>query len=544
MRRKKLSSDRDYMDSLKSLDTEEGIDLAFYRPVGYFWARIARRLHITPNAITIASIFIGIAAGAAFYPADLWINLGGFLLLVLANSFDSADGQLARLTHQYSRIGRILDGLSGDFWFAAIYIAICLRTNHTIGWFGHYPWVIWAVAVAAGICHAKQAALADYYRQFHLYFLKGASGSELDTCDDLRRQLRAIPWKGNFWRKITLLFYSNYTANQEVTTRSMQALRAELHARYPGGEIPKDFSRRFRRLSLPLMKWTNALTFNWRTITLLICLLIGQPWIYFLAELTIFNAMLIYMRCRHESICRKLTRDLRDEPVGLIFDYGGTIDTGGIHWSHVIAYAYAKCGLNVDPGTFRHAYVEAERELEREPIVEPTDTFREVMLKKIRLELKHIEGADPALAEPIAEECYDFARRCVESARLVLGELADRYRLALASNFYGNIRSVLADFGIDHIFEVVIDSTEVGVRKPSPEIFRLALDAMALRPEQIVVVGDSVKNDILPAASLGCRTVLIDGRSWDGTPSSEDPRLPSATVVIGNISELPDRLTE
>ena len=66
MSRKKLSSDRDYLDSLKSLDTEEGIDLAFYRPIGYFWARIARRLHITPNAITIASIFIGIAAGVAF----------------------------------------------------------------------------------------------------------------------------------------------------------------------------------------------------------------------------------------------------------------------------------------------------------------------------------------------------------------------------------------------------------------------------------------------------------------------------------------------
>ncbi|MDE5799671.1 MAG: HAD-IA family hydrolase, partial [Paramuribaculum sp.] len=536
MSRKKLSSDRDYLDSLKSLDTEEGIDLAFYRPIGYFWARIARRLHITPNAITISSIFIGIAAGVAFYPANLWINLGGFLLLVLANSFDSADGQLARLTRQYSRIGRILDGLSGDFWFAAIYISICLRTNHTVGWFSHYPWAIWAVAVAAGICHAKQAALADYYRQFHLYFLKGASGSELDTCDDLRLQLRALPWKGNFWRKITLLFYSNYTANQEVTTRSMQALRAELHRRYPDGEIPKDFRRRFRRLSLPLMKWTNALTFNWRTITLLVCLLIGRPWIYFIAELTIFNAMLIYMRCRHESICRRLTHELRESSIrGVIFDYGGTLDTGGTHWSHVIADAYAKSGLNVDSDTFRHAYVEAEREMEHEPIVKPTDTFREVMLKKIRLELKHIEGTDPALAEPIAEKCYNYARSCVESSRPVLSELSGSCRLALVSNFYGNIRSVLANFGIARFFEVVIDSTEVGVRKPSPEIFRIALEAMELRPEQTIVVGDSIKNDILPAASLGCRTVLVDGRGWDGTLSSEDPRLPADTTVITNI---------
>ena len=47
-----------YKASLKSLDTEESLDLMFYRPIGYFWAVTAYRLGITPNAITIASIFI------------------------------------------------------------------------------------------------------------------------------------------------------------------------------------------------------------------------------------------------------------------------------------------------------------------------------------------------------------------------------------------------------------------------------------------------------------------------------------------------------
>ena len=106
-----------YKDSLKSLDTEEHIDLAFYRPIGYAWACLAARLGITPNAITIASIFLGVGAGIAFYFNDLWVNVIGMLLLIWANSFDSADGQLARMTKQYSRIGRILDGVSGDLWF-------------------------------------------------------------------------------------------------------------------------------------------------------------------------------------------------------------------------------------------------------------------------------------------------------------------------------------------------------------------------------------------------------------------------------------------
>lgn len=116
-----------YRATLKSADTEEHIDLAFYRPIGYAWACLARRLGVTPNAITIASIFLGIGAGVAFYFNDLVINVIGMLLLIWANSFDSADGQLARMTHNYSRIGRILDGMAGDIWFATIYVAICLR---------------------------------------------------------------------------------------------------------------------------------------------------------------------------------------------------------------------------------------------------------------------------------------------------------------------------------------------------------------------------------------------------------------------------------
>ena len=168
---------RTYKESLKSMDTEETIDLVFYRPIGFMWAVLCAKLGIKPNAITIASIFIGIAAGILFYFDTLWINIIGMLLLIWANSFDSADGQLARMTKQYSRLGRILDGLSGDFWFVAIYFAICFRENVTSEFFMSMPWLIWVVAVTAGLCHAKQAAAADYYRQFHLYFLKGKEGS-------------------------------------------------------------------------------------------------------------------------------------------------------------------------------------------------------------------------------------------------------------------------------------------------------------------------------------------------------------------------------
>ena len=154
-----------YKDSLKSLDTEETLDLMFYRPIGYMWALLAAKLGITPNVITIASIFLGVAAGVLFYfHGDLiWLNYIGIVLLVWANSFDSADGQLARLTHQYSRLGRILDGLSGDFWFVAIYFAICFRVDGTSEFFSqlsdmqvNVPFFMYAEQAADGLNRLNQ----------------------------------------------------------------------------------------------------------------------------------------------------------------------------------------------------------------------------------------------------------------------------------------------------------------------------------------------------------------------------------------------------
>ena len=300
-----------YKDSLKSMDTEETFDLMCYRPIGYQWAMLAKKLGITPNAITIASIFLGVGAGVAFYFNNIWINILGVVLLVWADSFDSADGQLARMTKQYSRIGRILDGVSGDIWFAAIYIAICLRENVTSEFFSAHHWVIWVTAVVTGLCHATQAAMADYYRQFHLFFLKGKDGSELDTASKLWERFHQLSWKHNFWQKLTLAFYTNYTVGQEKRTPWMQKLRRALAEKY-GSDIPQSFRDAFREKSKPLMKYINILSFNTRSSALFAAILIFQmPWLYFAFELTVLNIVLIYMMWRHEKICKDFVAQLQ-----------------------------------------------------------------------------------------------------------------------------------------------------------------------------------------------------------------------------------------
>lgn len=303
----------EYRSSLKSMDTEEWFDLVFYRPVGFVVAIICRKLHITPNAITIASIFLGIGCGVLIYFDNVWINLLGMSLLVLADVGDSADGQLARLTKQYSRLGRILDGMSGDFWFVAIYVAICLRENITSDFFSAHHWVIWVGAAVTGFCHATQAAMADYYRQFHLFFVKGSSGTELeDSAQALWNKHHSLSWRRNFFSKLVLAFYANYTTSQEKRTPRMQQLRRLLRTRF-GSEIPADLNKAFRAASKPLMAYTNILSFNTRAFALLIATVCLQmPWLYFAFELIVLNALLIYMMWRHERICKNFVTELNN----------------------------------------------------------------------------------------------------------------------------------------------------------------------------------------------------------------------------------------
>ena len=86
--------------------------------------------------------------------------------------------------------------------------------------------------------------------------------------------------------------------------------------------------------------------------------------------------------------------------------------------------------------------------------------------------------------------------------------------MVLVSNFYGNIGAVLREYGINSYFRDVIESAVVGVRKPDPAIFRLGTDALGLPPDEVLVVGDSIGKDIVPARSIGCETAWIEGKPW------------------------------
>lgn len=229
---------------------------------------------------------------------------------------------------------------------------------------------------------------------------------------------------------------------------------------------------------------------------------------------------------------------------GVIFDYGGTIDTNSRHWAEVLWEKYRELQVPVDKPVFREAYVHGERTLARQPLVKPEDNFYDVLRIKTRVQMdwlveNGILPREKAVAENyasrIADACYAYVLEVLKRTRPVVKTLSEHYKLVLVSNFYGNIQAVLKDFGLDGFFSRIVESSVVGVRKPDPAIYRLGVEAMGLPAGQVLVVGDSFSKDVMPAKKVGCKVAWLKGEGW-GNEETDDS-LPDVVIT-----DLPDLL--
>ena len=211
------------------------------------------------------------------------------------------------------------------------------------------------------------------------------------------------------------------------------------------------------------------------------------------------------------------------EPLTLLFDFGGTLDTAGCHWGKFLWHAYERNAIPVTEGLFREAYVHAERTLGKQAIIQSTDTFLSMLTTKIRIEFDYLvrcgwiavdkEEAD-RMQRSLVKDVYERVKANLSVSRSVLTELRKEYRIGLVTNFYGNMSVVLDEFGLASLFDTVTESAVAGVRKPDLQIFRLAVKALDVKAENVVVIGDSYSKDILPAHEIGCHTIWLKGEGW------------------------------
>jgi FMN phosphatase YigB (HAD superfamily) len=225
-----------------------------------------------------------------------------------------------------------------------------------------------------------------------------------------------------------------------------------------------------------------------------------------------------------QSIAKPLPTGGRlQTPEAILLDFGGTLDSDGEHWLDRFFELYEQAGLDYPREEIKRVFYLADRLCCEDPGVRGFG-LRDLMRHHVHLQFDalglHDEHGEGRLVEGFCSRTEGILRRNA----LLLGRLGKRFRLGVVSNFYGNVSTLCVEAGLSEHLEVILDSTCIGLSKPDPEIFRLALKQINAGPAETVFVGDSFERDILPARNLGMETIWLKG---------PHPRLPEGCDQIG-----------
>ncbi len=223
----------------------------------------------------------------------------------------------------------------------------------------------------------------------------------------------------------------------------------------------------------------------------------------------------------------------------LLFDFGGTLDTNGIHWSVYFWDLYGKFKLSIPYDDYREAFLEADRMLSSSKRSDMN--YKETLKEQMKLQFEYLknhmvdsQSVTGSLIDKMSEYCYSCVNGTISFTREILATLHSDFKLGLLSNFYGNLAVVLKELDLSRLFDVVIDSAIIGFAKPDERVFIAAIKESKIDSEFAVMIGDSYDKDIVPAKTLGLTTVWLDGRSW----TRPDDTL-RADFTIHSIKELP-----
>ena len=146
---------------------------------------------------------------------------------------------------------------------------------------GYSNFIILLIIFSA-LFHSIQASVADYYRNIYLYYVFGNKKSELESSANILSQYNFLTFKNNFFEKIFLKFYYNYTVQQEKLSKPFQLFHFSVHLKYK--EIPNFIRVAYRTNFKPMIKYYNLLTINSRSIMIFISVLLNVPILYLLFE--------------------------------------------------------------------------------------------------------------------------------------------------------------------------------------------------------------------------------------------------------------------
>jgi HAD superfamily hydrolase (TIGR01662 family) len=242
---------------------------------------------------------------------------------------------------------------------------------------------------------------------------------------------------------------------------------------------------------------------------------------------------------------------------GVIFDLGNTLMYMDNEWDVVRSRGARELvdfltdrGLVLDPVGFAEEYLSLRRSLYTKAVEEAVEYTAEHSLRTL-LGQSGYEQTSLELLQGAVRAFFAFEReqwKPYPQAEASLRALSQRgYRLALISNATDDelIQGLAERSGIRKWFDISLSSAGVGLRKPHPGIFQMVLDEWAFPPSQVVMVGDTLRFDVLGAHNAGCKGILA---AWDLYPDYDaegDHIVPDATAEsLGHLVDLIPELSE
>ncbi|MGE5314774.1 MAG: CDP-alcohol phosphatidyltransferase family protein [Acidobacteriota bacterium] len=251
---------RRYKESLKAIEAEEVFDLVIYRPLAFLFVTATYATNLTPNQVSLMAMAVGVTGGVLFGMGTPAALASGACCYFLSNVLDCADGQIARLKKNGTRIGRIVDGFIDYVVSIAVFlgIALALSSDSARGImppFGQSSlgittassgiWYAWTLTVLAGASTAYQAFHFDLARNNYLKYVYG-KGSSLETeiCEFEEERTLTLKGKKGLGRWIDLLLIAIYLRYTRLQLKSASSESAVNHARV----TPEDYARHNKML--------------------------------------------------------------------------------------------------------------------------------------------------------------------------------------------------------------------------------------------------------------------------------------------------------
>jgi putative hydrolase of the HAD superfamily len=212
------------------------------------------------------------------------------------------------------------------------------------------------------------------------------------------------------------------------------------------------------------------------------------------------------------------TNNKETPPKAIFFDAAGTL----FYLPRGVGYHYAlvaqEIGLRLDSNQLDRAFNSAWKAMpRRESIDGPReDDDKDWWRQLVDLVL---DQTAPSLGELDRDNFFEIAYEHFAEAGVwelypevleVLEQLSPRFQLAVVSNFDGRLRMILGQLGVSKFFKQIFLSSELGVDKPDPEIFRRASNLIRLEPNEVLHVGDDPERDWKAATAAGLSIFQLD----------------------------------